>query len=161
MSDVIILDLGSNIKGNCQITGYVGKILIDSYSHGVSLPMQTDASNTERTAGRPIFSEISLRKMTDLSTTELYKACTQGSKIGTAKLFIGRVENGKFMNLLTYEMTNAMISNINTSGGGGMPTDSFSINFTAFKADFTQQQSDSTSKGKGTWNWSLEDMKAK
>jgi type VI secretion system secreted protein Hcp len=160
MSDVLILDLGTTIKGNCQITGYAEKIVVHSYSHSVSLPMQGDVANTERTAGRPMFSEMSMQKMSDLSTTEMYKACSQGSKIGTAKLYVGRVENGKFMNFFTYEMTNAMISSISTSGGGGIPSDSFSINFTAIKCDYTQQQSDSTAKGTGTWNWSLEQMKA-
>ena len=160
MSDVLILDLGTTIEGNCQITGYAEKIVVHSYSHSVSLPMQGDVANTERTAGRPMFSEMSMQKMSDLSTTEMYKACSQGSKIGTAKLYVGRVENGKFMNFFTYEMTNAMISSISTSGGGGIPSDSFSINFTAIKCDYTQQQSDSTAKGTGTWNWSLEQMKA-
>jgi type VI secretion system secreted protein Hcp len=160
MSDVLILDLGSTIKGNCQITGYTDKIIVLNYSHSLSLPMQGDIANTERTAGRPIFSEMSLQKMSDLATTEMYKACSQGTKIGNAKLYVGRVENGKFMNFFTYEMTNAMISSISTSGGGGIPTDSFSINFTKLKCDYTQQQSDSTAKGTGTWNWSLEEMKA-
>ena len=160
MSDVLILDLGSTIKGNCQITGYADKIIVLSYSHSVSIPMQGDVANTERTAGRPVFSEMSLQKMSDLATTEMYKACSQGSKLGTAKLYVGRVENGKFMNFLTYEMSNAMISNIGTTGGSGIPADSFSINFTALKCDYTQQQSDSTAKGTGTWNWSLEEMKA-
>jgi type VI secretion system secreted protein Hcp len=159
MSDVLILDLGSTIKGNCQITGYADKIIVLSYSHSVSLPMQGDVANTERTAGRPVFSEMSLQKMSDLSTTEMYKACSQGSKLGVAKLYVGRVENGAFMNFLTYEMTNAMISSVSTSGGGGIPSDSFSINFTALKCDFTQQKSDSTQKGTGTWNWSMEEMK--
>ncbi|GJI95570.1 Hcp1 family type VI secretion system effector [Duganella sp. BJB488] len=160
MSDVLILDLGTTIKGNCMVTGYADKIIVLSYSHSASMPLQMDASNTERTSGRPVFSEISFSKMSDLSTTEMYKACTQGTKIGAAKLHVGRVENGKYMNFFTYEMTNAMISNISTSGGGGVPSDSFSINFTKIKCDYTQQQADSTSKGTGTWNWNLETMKA-
>jgi type VI secretion system secreted protein Hcp len=159
MSDVLILDLGTIIVGNCQITGYASKIIVLSYSHGASIPMQMDSSNTERTAGRPVFSEISFSKMSDLSTTEMYKACTQGTKIGTATLHVGRVENGKYMNFFKYEFTNAMISNISSSGGGGIPSDSFSLNFTKIKCDYTQQQSDSTAKGTGTWNWNLETMK--
>jgi type VI secretion system secreted protein Hcp len=160
MSDVLILDLGTTIKGNCQVTGYTDKIIVLSYSHSASIPLQMDSSNTERTSGRPVFSEISFSKMSDLSTTEMYKACTQGSKIGTATLYVGRVENGKYMSFFKYEMTNAMISNISTSGGGGIPSDSFSISFTKIKCDYTQQQSDSTAKGTGTWNWNLETMKA-
>jgi type VI secretion system secreted protein Hcp len=160
MSDVLILDLGDAIKGNCEITKYTGKVIVQSYSHSAAIPMQMDAANTERTVGRPQFSEISFSKMSDLSTTEMYKACTQGTKIGTAKLHVGRVENGKYMSFFTYEFTNAMISNISTGGGGGIPSDSFSLNFTKIKCDYTQQQADSTSKGTGTWNWDLETMQA-
>mgnify|MGYP003613588621 CR=1 FL=1 len=160
MSDVLILDLGPSIIGNCQLVGYVGKIIVHSYSHGASMPMQMDSANTERTSGRPVFSEMSFSKMSDLATTAMYKACTQGTKIGPAKLNIGRVENGVYMNFMTYVMDNAMISQMSCSGGGGIPNDSFSINFTKIKADFTQQKTDSTSKGTGTWNWNLETMKA-
>lgn len=161
MSDVLILDLGTTIKGNCQIADYTDKVIVLSYSHSVSLPFQMDAANTERTSGRPTFSEMSFSKMSDLSTTEMYKACTQGTKIGTATLHVGRVEGGKFMSFFKYELSNAMITNISTSGGGGIPSDSFSINFTAIKCDYTQQKSDSTAKGTGTWNWDLEHMRAK
>lgn len=160
MSDVLILDLGSAIIGNCQINAYEGKIIVLSYSHSASIPLQMDSSNTERTAGRPSFSEISFSKMSDLATTEMYKACTQGTKLGTATLHVGRVENGEYMNFFTYEFDNAMISNISSSGGGGIPSDSFSLNFTKIKCDYTQQKSDSTPNGTGTWNWNLENMKA-
>lgn len=159
-ADVLILDLGSSITGNCQIHNYTGKILVETYSHGVMLPLQNDISNTERTAGRPVFSEMSLRKMSDVSTTELYKTCTHGKYVELAKLHVGRVEDGNFMEIFRYEMTNAMISSISTSGGGGMPADSFTINFTKLSCEYTQQQSNSTKKGTSTWNWSLEEMRS-
>lgn len=154
MSDVIILEY-PDIKGNCTIDGHADKIIILSYSHGVSMPMQGDSANTERTAGRPVFSEMSLQKMSDLSTPDLYKHCTQGKKAAAAKLFVGRVEDGAFMEIFNYELENAMISNISTSGGGGIPSDSFSINFTKITGTFTQQNPDASKKGTSTWNWDL------
>lgn len=188
MSDVLILDLGPNITGNCNVNGFAGKIIVASYSHSVALPMQMDASNTERTAGRPVFSEVSFTKMSDLSTALLYQNCSQGSKIGQAILNVGRVENGVYMMLFKYTFFNAMISSIRTdagssllpnsghfqyssledklssnpvlSPGGGIPADSFSINYTKIQCDFQQQQSDSTAKGTNTWNWNIETMKA-
>lgn len=160
MSDVLILDLGKDIAGNCTIKGFEGKVIVNSFSHSAYLPMGSDASNTERTLGRAVLSEMSFSKSSDLATTELFKACTKGAKIGPATLNIGRVENGAYMNFMTYVMDNAMISQMSCSGGGGIPNDSFSINFTKIKADFTQQQTDSTKKGTGTWNWNLETMKA-
>jgi type VI secretion system secreted protein Hcp len=160
MSDVLILDLGAAIKGNCTITGFSGKVIVDSFSHSVYLPMGADPSNTERTMGRPVCSEMSFTKSSDLATTEIFKACTRGAKIGDATLNIGRIENGVYMNFMTYIMSNAMISQMSCGGGGGIPSDSFSINFTKIKADFTQQNSDSTAKGIGTWNWNMETMTA-
>jgi len=160
MSDVLILDLGSTIKGNCTIDGFADKIVVLSYSHSVSIPMQMDAGNTERTAGRPVVSEMTFSKMSDLATTELYKACSQGSKIGQAKLSVGRVEGGKYMSFFEYKLDNAMVASISTSGGGGIPSDSFSLNFTKITCDFTQQQSDSTKKGTGTWNWNMATAKS-
>lgn len=160
MSDILILDLGADIKGNCTLVGYADKLIVRSFSHSASLPMGSDAGNTERTVGRPVLSEMSFTKTSDLSTTELFKACTRGSKIGPATLHIGRVENGAYMNFMTYIMDNAMISRISCVGGGGIPSDAFSINFTKIKADFTQQKTDSSAKGTGTWNWNLETMKA-
>jgi type VI secretion system secreted protein Hcp len=158
MSDVLILDLGA-IKGNCTIEKFPDQLIVSSFSHSAYLPMASDAGNTERTLGRPVLSEMSFSKPSDLATTSLFKACTQGTKIGPAKLNIGRVENGVYMNFLTYVMDNAMISQMSCSGGGGIPNDSFSINFTKITSEFTQQQADSTSKGVNTWTWDLGTMK--
>jgi type VI secretion system secreted protein Hcp len=158
MSDILILDLGA-IKGNCTLDGYIDKVIVSSFSHSAYLPMGSDAGNTERTLGRPVLSEMSFSKSSDLATTELFSYCTKGSKIGDATLNIGRVENGKYMNFMTYIMSNAMVSQMSCSGGGGIPNDSFSINFTKITATYTQQQGDSTAKGNNTWTWDLGTMK--
>lgn len=157
--DVIILDI-KDIKGNCTIDGYADKIIVNSFSHSVMLPMSGDAANTERTAGKPAFSEVNFSKMTDQSTPALYAACTEGKKLGDATIHIGRNEGGKYMSLMKYVLSNAMVSNINTSGGGGMPSDSFSLNFTKITSEFTQQNADSTKKGTATFGWDLATNKA-
>lgn len=157
--DVILLQI-KDLKGNCTIDGHADEIILNSFSHSVALPMSMDAANTERTAGRPQFSEMSFSKMTDQSTPALYAACTEGKKLGDATLHIGRNEAGKFMSLMKYVMSNAMVSNINTSGGGGVPADSFSLNFTKITSEFTQQNADSTKKGTATFGWDLATNKA-
>ncbi|WP_085316753.1 Hcp family type VI secretion system effector [Derxia lacustris] len=157
--DVIILEI-KDVKGNCQIDKYQGQIIIQSFSQGVMLPLQMDTSNTERTAGRPVFQEMSFSKMSDMSTPVLYAACVQGKKLGDAKIHIGRNENGVFMSVIEYVLTSAMVSNISTTGGGGIPVDSFSLNFTKITMDFTQQKSDSTKKGTANFGWDLETNKA-
>jgi type VI secretion system secreted protein Hcp len=157
--DVLLLEI-KDVKGNCTIQDHTNHIILNSFQHGVSLPMSMDQANTERTAGRPAFSEMMFSKMTDQSTPTLYTACTEGKKLGDAVIHIGRNENGKFMSLMKYTLSNAMVSNISTSGGGGMPSDSFSLNFTKIKSEFTQQNADSTKKGTASFGWDLETNKA-
>jgi type VI secretion system secreted protein Hcp len=159
MADIIILEI-KDMKGNCTIDGHADQIILNSFSHSVSIPLSIDPANTERTAGRPQFSEMSFSKMTDQSTPALYTACVQGKKLGDAIIHIGRNEGGVFMSLMKYTLTNAMISNINTSGGGGVPSDSFSVNFTKIASEFTQQNADSTKKGTASFGWDLSTNKA-
>ena len=50
--DVIILDCGA-IAGESQLTDYIGKIELLSFSHGVAQQITGDQSNTKRTSGKP------------------------------------------------------------------------------------------------------------
>ncbi|PLY99969.1 virulence factor secretion apparatus protein [Burkholderia sp. WAC0059] len=152
--DTILLEL-KNIKGNSMIDGYADKVLLDSFSLGVSLPLSSDPANTERTLGRPNFSEFNCSKATDQSTPAFYAACAEGSKLGDATIYVGRNEAGKFMPLLKYVLSNAMVSSIQTGGGGSMASDSLSFAFTQITAEYTQQGVDSTKKGTASFGWDL------
>ena len=154
MADVLLLEI-TGITGNSDLKSHTDQIILLSYSHGVSLPMQHDRANKERTAGRPVFSEMSFSKMTSLATPLLYAACAAGKKLGEAKIHYGRNEDGKFMSVMEMVLGDAMISSINTSGGGGIPSDSFSINYTWITTAFTQQNKDSTKKGDAPFGWDL------
>ncbi|CAG4890062.1 Hcp family type VI secretion system effector [Paraburkholderia saeva] len=151
--DTIILDI-KDVKGNSTIKGYEDKIILTSFALGITLSIGVDSANTERTMGRPNFSEFSFSKYSDQSTTALYSACAQGTKLGDATLLIGRNENGEFMLQMKYVMKNAMISMINSSGGGEMQ-DAFSIHFTGVTAEYTQQNVDSSKKGTTSFGWDL------
>jgi type VI secretion system secreted protein Hcp len=151
--DTILLSI-KDIKGNAMIDGYADQIVVHSFSHAVSLPMGMDATNTERTLGRPNFQEFSFSKSTDQATPGLFAACAQGTKLGDATLSIGRNENGKFMLHMKYVLTNSMVSSIGTSGGGEMG-DTFSLNFTQMTSEYTQQNIDSTKKGNASFGWDL------
>jgi type VI secretion system secreted protein Hcp len=153
--DTIILKV-NNLKGNSALTGHADEIIVDTYSFGIHLPMNSDPSATERTIGRANFSEMQFTKSMDLSTPSLYRACAAGDKLGDATLTIGRTEAGKYMELITYVMSNAMISSISTAGGNnGRPQDGFTIHYTKITAVYTQQNPDSTPKGKASFGWDV------
>lgn len=151
--DVILLEI-KDIKGNSLIKGMTNQITLLSLSHGVSLPMQHDVSQSNRTMGKPIFQEINCSKESDLATPVLYDYCTQGKTMGNVKIHVGRNENDTYMPLLEYVLFDAFISNISTSVGGP-PHDSFSINFTKITMDYTVQKPDSSNKGKTSYVWNL------
>jgi type VI secretion system secreted protein Hcp len=153
--DTIVLKV-DNLKGNSALTGHADEIIVDTFSFGIQLPMNPDPSATERTIGRAGFSDMQFTKSMDLSTPSLYRACSAGDKLGDATLTIGRTEAGKYMELITYVMSNAMISAISTSGGNSSrPQDGFTVSFTKITAVYTQQNADSTPKGKSSFGWDV------
>ena len=152
--DIILLQIAT-IKGNCDIKGHEAQIILQSFNHSVSIPMQMDRANIERTAGRPNFSELSFSKSSDVSTPSLYSACVSGAKLGDATIHIGRTEAKVFMSLFKYVLSNAMVSSVSTSGGGGQPSDSFTLNYTMIVQVYTQQKEDSNVKGSAGFGWDL------
>ena len=152
--DIIILEIAS-IKGNCIVDGFVGLTIIQSFNHSAAIPMQMDRANTERTSGRPNFSEMMFTKESDIATPALYAACVAGTKLGDAKIHIGRTEGKVFMSLIEYVLSDAMVSSISTSGGGGQPNDSFTLNYTKITQVYSQQNQDSTKKGSSGFGWDL------
>ncbi|MBB5417383.1 type VI secretion system secreted protein Hcp [Paraburkholderia atlantica] len=151
--DTVLLQI-KDIKGNSTLEGATEHIVLYSYSLGVTMQMNNDVGRTERTLGRPNFMEFNVNKATDQSTPALYAACAGGTKLGEAKISIGRNENSKFMPLIEYTLSDAMISAITTSGSGESQ-DNVTINFSKITTTYTQQNVDSTKKGTASFGWDL------
>ena len=151
MADNIILDIKS-IPGESKMKGYEKKIVLMSFSAGMSQPMTNDPANTSRTLGRPTVAEINCTKVCDSASTPLMKACLGGTDLGDVELHIFRVTSGSDLShelMMTYTLTNAMISQHSISGSGNdTPYESFSINFTKISIDYFVQ--DETGKKQGT-----------
>ncbi|CAG9252790.1 Hcp family type VI secretion system effector [Paraburkholderia unamae] len=156
--DTILLEL-KDIKGNSRLDEHTDKIIIESFSFGLALPISPDPAKSERTLGRPSFNEVGIAKYSDQSTPALYSACAAGTKLGDATVLVGRNEAGKFMLHMKYVLKNAMISVINSSAGGAM-MDNLSINFTQVTAEYTQQDTTADKKGTAAFGWDLATNKA-
>lgn len=151
--DTILLQI-KNIKGNSTLDGYADAIILDTVSHGVTLPMSMDMANTERALGRPSFTELAVSKATDQSTPALYNACASGTKLGDATISVGRNESGKFLLHVKYVLGNAMVSTISTglSGGG---SDSVTLCFSKISMEYTQQAAAGNKAGTASFGWDL------
>jgi type VI secretion system secreted protein Hcp len=155
--DAIFLELG-DLAGTSQVTGFEGKIELLSYSHGVAIQVTGDISNTERTSGKSMHQDFHLSKYVDATTPGLNQSCCEGKVFETAKITVGRNDAGEIIPLITYDLTNVIISGISVSGGSGdKPMESFSLNYAAITWEFSPQKEEGGKEGaiQGSWDLTL------
>jgi type VI secretion system secreted protein Hcp len=159
--DVLILDCGNDIKGECTVDGFKDKIEILSFSHGVAQQITGDQSNQKRTSGKPNHQDFVATKYFDLSSCTLIDYCNQAKVIPTVKIIVGQNENGKVNAYLVYTMTNALVSSVSAGGGGGgKPQETITFNYTKIDWDYKQQNPKVGDAGHTQAKWSLETNKA-
>jgi len=155
MADVIILDIPT-IKGTSAITGFTDKIECLSYSHGVSIQVTGDVSNSERTSGKPNHQDFHLTKYVDPSTPLLNQNCCMGQNLGKSTITIGRNDAGKFLPLIIYTLQNTVVSSVSVGGGGGdKPVETLSLNYGAIQWQYTVQKDAGGQEGQVPASWNL------
>ena len=87
--DVLILDCGDSIKGECSLTNYVGKSELLSYSLGVARQITGDQSNAKRTSGKPNHQDFTVTKYQDLASCDLINNCNTATTIPTVTITVG------------------------------------------------------------------------
>lgn len=159
--DVIILDCGDAIEGECQLTDYAKKIELLSFSHGVAQQVTGDQSNSKRTSGKPNHQDFTVTKYVDLASCSLIDSCNQATVLPTVKITVGQNEAGKVTAIITYTMTNALVSSVSVGGGGGgKPQETVTFNYTKMQWDYKQQLSNVSDAGNKSAKWSLATNKA-
>jgi type VI secretion system secreted protein Hcp len=132
-----------------------------SVHHGMMQWVTTDVSNRARTSGRPIVTEFTCVKYVDKTSVKLYDFCLRAEPLGSAdkttKLYIARNHNDKTGNIITMELRDAIISEIQfQSHPDDMPTEQFKLNFTEIVWTYTQQEVDTAKAGGNvSAGWSL------
>jgi len=159
--DVLILDCGDNVKGECTLDGYKDKIELLSFSHGLAQQITGDPSNQKRTSGKPNHQDITVTKYVDLASCGLINCCNQAKLVPTAKLTVGQADDGKVVETLIYTLTNVLVSSVSVGGGGGgKPQETVTLNYTKIQWDYKQQATDVKTPGNNSAKWSLETNKA-
>lgn len=154
MADNILVKI-KDIKGQSQQTNYADYIECMSYSHGVSIQVTGDTTNSERTSGRPNHQDFHLTKYVDQATPALNQNCSAGKNLGEVTVTVGRNDQEKFLELLVYTLKDVVISSVSVGGGGGdKPVESFSLNYSSIKWQYTKQDLAGNKKGQelGSWN---------
>jgi type VI secretion system secreted protein Hcp len=155
--DVLILDCGDTIKGECSLTGFAGKIELLSFSHGVAQQITGDQSNAKRTSGKPNHQDFTVTKYQDLASCNLINNCNTATPIPTVTITVGQNDNGHVTPTWVYVLTNALISSLSIGGGGGgKAQETITFNYTAISWTYKQQAATaSTDPGNNSATWNL------
>ena len=145
-------DLGKNF-GQC--------IELVSSHQGMKQQVTTDVSNSARTSGRPVITEFTCVKYVDKTSVKFYEFCLRAEPIGKGadkptRIYILRNSGDKTANILTFELRDALISEIQfQSHPNDMPTEQFKLNFTEILWTYTVQNADTSLAGNKMSGWSV------
>ncbi|HYW07431.1 MAG TPA: type VI secretion system tube protein Hcp [Longimicrobium sp.] len=154
MADNIFLNIPT-IPGQTMQTGFAKQIECLSYSHGVSIQVTGDTSNSERTSGKPNHQDFHITKYVDSSTPLLNQNCCMGQNLGVTTITVGRNDTGAFLPILIYTLQNTVVSSVSVGGGGGdKPVETLSLNYSAIQWAYTVQNETGGKEGQvpGAWN---------
>lgn len=108
-------DGGSDIKGSSTVQGREGSIEVIGFSHGVSLPVD---SQSGKITGARMHSPMMLEKEFDASSAYLYKAVAKGQTLRSAELRWYRIDDaGREKVYFTMRLQNVKVTAVHP----GMP----------------------------------------
>lgn len=153
--DYMLLKLQGTTKidGQSTLDGYTSCIEVMSFSHGVSNPIQMTTSNNGRTVGRPYIQEMTVSKVMDKATPHLNYYCAKGTNLGDTQLYLVRQDGNENVVYMTYEMTDTMLSSVSVGGGGGLPMETISLNFSKITWTYEPQKPETNKDGKVVHSW--------
>lgn len=136
-----------DIKGESTVEEYADQIEINSFSYSCSQPTSPVRSNDGPTTGRAMHNLISLSKSMDLASTDICKQVWGGNTLADAVITFCRTDNNKDLPYLVITLEEVVVANYTISGGGGIPSESISLNFSTIKFDYKQQKKEGQEGG--------------
>lgn len=144
------------VKGSSTLADYKDQIECYSWSFNVAQPTSGTKSGTERTAANPMFSDITISKETDISSTDLFRLCATAKEISKVTLTILRKADEENKPLIKIEMEKVILSNYSVSGGSEpRPIETISLNFVKIKMEYHHQNNEAKIAGKTDFGYDL------
>ncbi|GAB3407125.1 type VI secretion system tube protein Hcp [Massilia agilis] len=150
------------IKGESMDDKHKDWIECKSVSWKVSQPKSATASTSGgHTAERVEMSEITISKLTDLSTPLLLQNCASGKTIPKATLHFMRADgNGERIKYFEVQLSNVLIGDVNPQvGDGEFMHENVGLKFSAVKYMYTQQKVGGGAGGNTSGGWDLSNNK--
>lgn len=160
MADAIFLKI-PDVPGDSTVANFADQIEVLSFNHGVSAQVTSDVSNQNRTSGRPMHQDFTLTKFLDKSSPLLNQKCCMGSVLGEVVVTVGRNDAGEILELVTYTLSDVVISSVSVGGGGGgKPVETVSLNYSAITWTYVVQAEGGGGDGNVVGAWDLSENTA-
>lgn len=132
------------IEGESTDSKHKGEIEVRSWSWAET-NAATGASGGGRGAGKVSMSDLVITKDVDKSTPKLALACATGEHISQATLTVRRA-GGEQQEYFEITLTDCLVTSYQMSGadGGGVPSESLSLNYTKIEWQYKPQNPDGT-----------------
>jgi len=156
-ADMFLKIEGPDIKGESSDSKHPDLIEVLSFSWGVA-NMGTAGSGGGGGAGAADKQDLVITKYSDKSSNVLATGCAAGTHYKKATLFV-RKAGGEQLDYLTIELGPSekgavFLSNYQVSGGGGgIPTETVSINFSTLNMIYNQQAKEGSGAGAAPLGW--------
>ena len=133
------------ITGDATDANHTDWIALDSFQFGTSRQVSARVgASTVREFSQPSLSDITVSKPLDKSSGGLFREAVVGNQGKTYTIEVTSTGEGGQI-LLTYTLTNVMVSNYHISSGGDRPIESISLNYTKIDVKFQLGQQSVTS----------------
>ncbi len=141
------------IEGDSLDQQHLKEIVISSFSHGITVPISIPVGGGG-SAGKPAFSDLNLAKLLDKASPLLYSYAAQGRRIATAVLSV-RTSGASPFEFYRITLTDVLISSVQTSGGGDVPSETLSLNFTKIEWRYVPKKADGSPDTPVVATWDL------
>jgi len=152
MANDVFLKIG-DIKGESRDAKHKDEIDVLSWSWGMSQPNSTPGGGG---ASKVSMQDIAVTKYIDAATAPLIMACVSGKHYPEAMLAV-RKAGGKPLEYLKISLKDVLIKSQSTGSSGSTErlTENITLNFTAFKLEYTAQKDDGSAGATYTAAWNL------
>ena len=143
------------IKGESADDKHKGEIDIESFSWGLAQSGSGNRGGGSGT-GKVDIADITIQKQVDKASPTLMLACANGKHIAKGKLTLRKAGENP-LEYLTVDLESILVSSYQVSGsnGGGVPSESISLNFVKVKTEYWTQN-DKGGKGENAnFSWDV------
>lgn len=143
----------AGVDGEAKDDKHKDEMEIMSFSFGVH-NHGSGAIGVGSGASKAALQDVHVMKYVDKASPGLFQNCCIGKTFNKATLTIRKAGGDSPVNYLVYDMDEVFITGVDTSGsdGGGIATESVTLNFAKITVTYTEQNADG-SAGAATPKW--------